>query len=542
MRAQPLDKPCLGSAQIHNVCVWVPFRTVWEPFSDFITDVPHNQPSGTGIIPNVPRLPNTILLNVFILADYSTAYSTEPQVYDFYYNNTYYILKPKGQQALKILESLGYKLVPGAKDPVYFSALPLLCLVKAYLDYYFPQAYAHYGVFATVDGIMQRQITYDLTVTEVNTLLTAIQFVGYNDDFYSAVWDNPSGPNTGVGSVNFSISDLTSPYPYSQGSSAFISNAVVNQFANGTPAVYGEGTNSSGSSSYPWPPRLTQYLDSSLKALSLYVKRHQLSSFTIDRYLTEYGISLDVDKLKRSVFIGDDQFPFEIGDVMSNSDTSADGGASLGAYAGKGIGFSNGKVFDFNVQEFGYLFVLNSIVPDISYTQGIDKNVMCKTKLDFITGEFDGLGPDMVTRSELLVDLHGTNINQDACTAAFGFAPRYYQWKIPYDRLTGSFRYQSINADLNGWFTNRLFDPDLYNSDPNSFVHSMDFVLGEDYTQYDRIFLGYSSDDVTDPFFVVHRDEMTMYAPMRPLYEDCLFDDEDSSTVVSERVGGVKVN
>lgn len=526
MRAQPLDKPCLGSAQIHNVCVWVPFRTVWEPFSDFIVDTPHNQPAGTGIIPYVPRIQNSVLMSLFITSDFSSTV-TGSAAYDFDNGGSHYVLTPFGRQAMKNLESLGYKIIWNSKSEFYFSALPLLSLCKAYMDYYFPQAYAHYGIYATVDGIFQRQVTYNLTSSELFTIFQVIACVGYNDDFYSAVWDNPTGPNSGVGSTSFNIPDFTQ----SSVSSPTAPDAIVQLNFNGTP-IWDVTENG----------YFTQYLDSSLKALTMYVKRHQLSSYAIDRYLMEFGISLDVDKLKRSTFIGDDSFPFQIGDVMSNSDTSADGGASLGAYAGKGVGYSEGKVFDFNVTEFGYLFVLNSIVPDVAYTQGIDRNVLVQSKLDFITGEFDGLSPALVSQAEVLVDTKGSSYNDQLPSRGFGFGPMYYWWKIPYDRMTGSFRYDSQNADLNGWFTNRMFDASQYLSNPSAFIHNLDFVLGLDGFQYDRIFLGSSEDDPTDPFFVVHHDDMTLYAPMRPLYEDCLFDDEDSQKVISERVGGVRQN
>lgn len=523
MRAEPLDKPCLGSAQIHNAAYFVPFRTVWEPFSDFVTDTPHNQPSGTGIIPNVPSISSTNLNNLFTTTSNGLTRIVDSGAFDFSANSKLYVLTPFGRQVLKVLESLGYKLLFGKK--IDYSALPLLSLAKVYLDFYFPKAYAHYGVFAIIDGIFQRHVTYTLSVDELLSIFEVICYVGYNDDFFSSIWDNPSSPNNGVGSINFIIPDVT------QSTFGTASAENVVQDVNGTPIHVSSGQGSSWS----------QYIDSTVKALTKYVKRHQLSSYTIDRYLMEFGISLDADKLRRCVYLGDDSFPFQIGDVMSMAATSE---ASLGAYSGKGIGFSQGHSFDFDVQEFGYLFVINTIIPDVSYVQGIDKNVLCRSKLDFITGEFDGLGPDVVRQYEVLVD--NTNVASsynNASDGIFGFAPRYYFWKIPYNRMTGSFVNHSINTDLNSWSTARLFDPSLYNSDPSSFKHNLDFVIGKDSLQYDRIFLGYSDDDAVDPFFIVHRDEMTLYANMKPLYEDCLFDDdEDTEKRVSVRVGGVNVN
>jgi len=414
------------------------------------------------------------------------------------------------------------------------------------MDWYYPSAYAHYGIFASIDGIMQRQVTYSLTSAELDLCLDLLRYVSYDNDFFASCWDNPTGPNANTGSTNFVLSDPTpTTSGFFPGNGGNYYQPIVQQ-SNGTPIVSGF-TDSSMALRHDLVG-YSQWLDSSLKALTQYVKRHQLAGArALDRYLLQYGVSLDADKLKRCVYLGEDSFPFEIGDVMSTADTSTSGGAgaSLGAYAGKGIAYSAGGSFDFDsAGEYGYLFVFETIIPDVAYVQGWDRNTMCKYKLDFLNGEFDALGPDAVCQAEVLLSKGGdvNGYNPGIGDRIFGYAPRYYYLKIGQDRMTGDFACDSVNADLAGWSTIRQFDPNNYASGTGWLKHDFSFVQGGDALQYDRMFLAYPDVDAPDPFKIVHHSFLDMYAPMKPLYDDCLFDDLEDHQKVTSDPNGVKMN
>lgn len=538
-RADVLDRPCLGSAQFHNRAFWVPFRTVWEPWSDFITDTPHNQPSGTSLIPNTPVIPWSVFVSTFTGHSGKYASITTGTVYDFQVGSTKYVFTSVGRHAYKILRSLGYGIIwDYDKDSDYPSVLPLLCACKVFIDWYYPSAYAHYGIYASLDGILQRQVTYSLTSVELDLCLDLLRYVSYDNDFFASCWDNPTGPNSNTGSTNFQLVDPTLT-PNSG------LNPIVIQDNNGTPWSSNDNPNPTNQF---FSVRWDQWIDSSIKALTQYVKRHQLAGArALDRYLLQYGVSLDADKLKRCVYLGEDSFPFEIGDVMSTADTSGAGGsgASLGAYAGKGIAYSAGGSFDFDsAGEYGFLFVFETIIPDVAYVQGWDRNVMCKYKLDFLNGEFDALGPDAVCQAEILLSKGGdvNGYNPGIADRIFGYAPRYYYLKIGQDRMSGDFACDSVNADLAGWSTVRLFDPNNYASGTGWLKHDFAFVQGGDALQYDRMFLAYPEVDSPDPFKIVHHSFLDMYAPMKPLYDDCLFDDLDDHQKVTSDPNGVKMN
>ena len=123
IRTIALKKPLLSSVHVHNTSFFVPFRTVWEPFSDFITDTPHNQPAGTGIISNVPIISNTVVWSLFSQSAYSSV--TTGNTFDFIYNgSTKYVFTPFGRWAYSLMVQLGYKPNPVTKTSPTDSALP----------------------------------------------------------------------------------------------------------------------------------------------------------------------------------------------------------------------------------------------------------------------------------------------------------------------------------------------------------------------------------------------------------------------------------
>lgn len=535
VRTSPLDKPFYGDVKMHNRAFFVPYRVCWEPFEDFRNDVPHNQPDGTSIIPRVPGFTAASLLQALTsrnAEDWFGYVVPVGQNCDILASTGQpFVFNTRGRAAVSFIESLGYKVF-NTKTLFRYSALNLLAAAKVYLDWYYPNQYAHYGVYASIDGIMQRQVTYDLTPEEIRLILDAVLFVCYDSDFFTSLWDNPTAPSDNVGSDDFVIHDVTG-----RGLDGTI---MVDQIANGTPELVSRTGEFTG---------VTQYNIESLRALTSYVKRHQLSgSLSLNRALSQYGVMLDAEKLRRCYYLGSDDFELHVGDVTSTAETE---GASLGSYAGKAIA-SSAKDFEMHSDEDGVFLVISTIIPRPLYWQGIDKNVINQYKLDFHNPEFDALSVDVVRQAEVFVQ-RGTNQseiddNDYLLSGFFGFASRYYSHKIGYDRVTGDFTFSTVNSDLLGWFLSREIH---LPTSLSNFKHNFDFVRGLDAGQYNNVFLlpqgdewpdAVGTDIAPDPFFVVHRDNVQLLSPMRHLYDDVVFDDEKSSKSVIQDPNGVKLN
>ena len=407
-RLNPMPVPTFGRAKINNRAFFVPFRTIFPGWNDFITDAQHTFASGnTAVIDRVPYVKNSDLVEFIagIQGDNSTVYSevvgdednADIVLRDVYLDDVYEIrmkLTAAGRQAMKVLESLGYKIIWDYTDESVYSALPILAMAKVYVDWYFPSAYVGTGgLINRVESLFFRDVLDNdtgefsggvVTQYDLNDIFDLIlKGVNYDSDYFVSAWDNPVAPN------NNTYSGITMTDPTTNLGATIVNDA---DGSLGTPTTSGT---------------LSQWLIDGLKSLTDYMKRHQLvGARALDRYLARFGVNLSAEKLRRSVYLGSGYENIQFGDVMSTADTD---GASLGNYAGKGIGYGTAN-FDYETDEYGIMIIISSIVPKAGYYQGINRNVMHLGKLDYWTPEFDNLGTQAISKSELFVPF-GTTSN-----------------------------------------------------------------------------------------------------------------------------------
>lgn len=534
-RLNPMPVPTFGRAKINNRAFFVPFRTIFPGWNDFITDSRHTYADGViTTITSVPVVRNSDLAN-YIAGQSAPVKDQVKDAYDFEfyrYNSaedsstvTKYKLTAKGRQELKVLESLGYKVVFSNVGDTVYSALPLLAMAKVYCDWYYPSQYIGVsGAVNAVEAIFNRDLsTFGiLEYADIQNIFNLISSgVCYDSDYFVSAFDNPTGPN----SDSYSSFTLKDPQNLGQVKVAGGSSSTSTPFVDS-----GVGSNST---------KLTQWLDDALKSLTDYMKRHQLvGARALDRYLARFGVNLPAEKLRRSVYLGSGYENIQFGDVMSTSDTE---GAALGNYAGKGIGYGTSN-FDYETDEYGMMIIISSIVPKAGYYQGINRNNLHLSKLDFWTPEFDNLGCQAISKSELYVPFHdmgniamADSSTQDLVQGVFGWTPRYAEYKIGRDMLTGDFRYGSVNVGSDAWHTMREVNYDKV----VDIVHNPAFVSGADADQYSRIF--YNTDaDASDKFNVIYHFEIASWSPMKALYDTYEFDQEGPKVV--EDANGVKMN
>lgn len=566
-RLAPMAVPTFGRGNINMRAFFVPYRTIFPGWNDFINDVSHmpfNQQSGVAsLISSVPTVSNNALRNLFVtdsgaqynITNLCTVSATEPNTYDFSYavydsqgvlqSTSYVTLTPKGRRVMKIIESLGYKIIWRSNTNPVWSALPILAYAKVYCDWYWPQMYPE--ATSGIENLFKQDSTTTLALssTQLFAILSLADRVCYDSDYFTAAWDNPVAPNNGSFS-NIEVVDVTN------GASSSNSNSIDNtSWSNGTPAIY-RTSNAVGP--------LTQYAIDALKSLTDYMKRHQIAGAkALDRFFARFGIVLSAEKLNRSVYIGSKLVPLQIGDVTSNTDTTGItntndpyGYDRLGSFAGRGVGYGQGN-FDFDSDEYGMFLICSSVVPSVGYYQGIDRAIMHKNKLDFWTPEFDQLGTQAIATAELNVPKDGQyNGSIDLSQRVFGFTPRYAEYKIAKDKVTGDYRYDTMNQSLmtnNGWHFMREF-PDKLSEQNNStdfqigwLAHSSQFVQGTDSNQFNRIFQSYSiNENEADHFSVIYHFDVGMTAPMAKLWDTYEFDESDRGKEVTMDVNGVKMN
>ena len=230
-RMNPLPVPTFGRAMMKNRAYFVPYRTIFRGWNDFITDAPHTNSAeikGTALLQKVPVVKNSTIITAFLMAgwtmygqqmpgivDASASDPSNPNIptYDLVYrgasSNVYKKFTSAGRVANKVLESLGYKVNWNVNDETEFSALPLLALAKVYTDWYFPSAYTNSTDFNNLLLMCNSDTAapYELTYTDVRTILMQCLFVCYDSDYFTSAWDNPTCPGANKVS-NYKITNL----------------------------------------------------------------------------------------------------------------------------------------------------------------------------------------------------------------------------------------------------------------------------------------------------------------------------------------------
>lgn len=572
-RANAMPVPSFGRANLKLSAMFVPMRTIFAGWNDFITDSYHIGSGGIDDADSVPSVVHSFnineLLRAFINAGlysesvdmsdsdsvlaamvsesftFNPVPSTSNPVPDFLVSdgnsNVPYFLTNRGRQALKIVESLGYKVYFGFDNKTqYYSALPLLAAARCYLDWYVPAQYAHSDDYDFLLSLCRYDVlggSLSLNATDIFRILSYILYVSYDSDYFVSAFDSPVGPFFGNYS-NFVVRDSTivdsNNQPYAFGS------FVDNDGFGGTPKAQFVSTFDG----------FSQFTVDSLKALTDYVNRNRLAgSKAYQRYLARFGKSLPSDKLNQSIYLGTSLQPLQIGDVTSQSDTD---GANLGAFAGRGLIYGNNH-FEYETDEYGFFMVFASIVPSVGYPQGVNRVNMHRFKTDFFTPEFElKLGVQAVSASELYMPSVVSFTDRDwsdIFEKVFGFLPRYAELKTGRDYVTGNFRLNSLNGvygdenvvfnAANSWYLMRMFSDEDFPAGAEDVVHSLQFVRGLDANQYKRIFYNVAA-DAPDNFTIIYNFECVSYAPMHSLFDTYDFDDKGKPVTLD--VNGVKVN
>lgn len=548
-RLQPLLVPTFGDAYIHSRAFFVPYRTVFPHWNAFITDTKNDD---GGVVSSVPYIKNSILRQLILMnseavdqaVDGNNSFDIVPVLNLSSNPGTYipkgYNLTPFGARILKQLYSLGYAIDFNERNPeTYHSALNLLAFFRVYMDWYYPSVYSTDWEASRIVALLTlRTGDYDNHFTALNLeyCFKEVDKVFYDNDYFTSAWDDPVAPVQRVLSSNalqaYGIKDPTTPENYE----------TITVLSNGTPVA---NTTVAGG--------MTQFTDTALKSLTDYMKRHQIAgSRVVDRYLSRFGVVLDSAILDRSIYLGGNSDTLTFSSVTSTADTD---GANLGDYAGQGLGRNTNKI-TFKSDEYGIVLFLTSIVPRTSYYQGANRSTMHLTKFDFWTPEFDNLGVQALAKRELFVPLDarqqydhswqwaggiGNPPVVDYGSAVFGFNPRYAEYKVGHDMITGDFRLNSRNfsGGNNAWTLFRDVSH-IFNRGVNATVHDQNFTSGSDSDQYKRIFHVDTPD--ADYFNVVHYFNVDSKFPGKPLYDTYEFTDEDKAQKVEVDVNGAKAN
>lgn len=173
----------------------------------------------------------------------------------------------------------------------------------------------------------------------------------------------------------------------------------------------------------------------------------------------EFGIKPRDSRIQRPEYLGGGSGTLQISEVLQTAEGSNTG---VGTMRGHGVAGLSQRPIKFRSPEHGLIIGLLSIRPKPVYTQGVNREFLKKSRLDFFTPELANIGMQEVLQRELFVSADNAN-------TVFGYSDRYQEYRYNMPKVTGEFR-----TTLNFWNMARTFSsPPVINS---SFIdmHSSD--------------------------------------------------------------------
>lgn len=518
----PIAHNAFATGRFNFKAIFVPYKLVWRPWYSFDQQTEFVSNGATSTPGRYPYVTHGTLSAQF-LSLYGTTSGASTTVYDIILaqtgtNGTPYLVNDAGRRILRILGALGCMPSFIEKDDNSLNILPIMCYLKAFADYYFPNNYVGNNAWLKLVKWFDRDTIAFTAATDSQQLLEALEVASvnfYENSIFDLAWDNPASPNTYTTTPGVTIHDVTS-----EESSVTADTYVANDFSlNGTPVVATDNDSIAG---------FTQFIINALKSLSMWVKRHQLAGARLlDRFLVSRGINLGNDSARISYLLGQRNIEIEVSGVENTTDTN------LGELAGRGIASSGNSPLSFTCKpdDDGIFLVLVSPLPDANFPVLLDGFACRKDYLDNYTAEYDKLGSAAVPSRVVAQTLNG-NINTSLQTSVWGFLSQYWDDVQERPRLLGDFILKSRGAEeLSAYHTFRLFNP-LTNNFPS--YHSYEFQRMTDKDQFQRLFYSANQDNLM-LFLRWYGDQYKEKLPLGDSYE---WDDDEMNRKVNLVVGG----
>lgn len=369
-------------------------------------------------------------------ADYIIYSNDEQYIYCFRFTNA-------ARRLRSILVGLGYTYDLDVTDKL--DATPLLAFYKAYYDTYAPSresSWTQTACFRLVNFIYDYNapsiaLLFEDSLTSIYTdsiRKTAFQFL---DDLLNCWYVEPlnyvSAHRLHTGS-NFAA-EAYNPDQLDS-SDTFVPAVEYDSAENSLPA----------NSAFVNAISIRQLLK-----LSRFITKDSVIGQKVSTWLkAHFGANVDNSIFKDATNIATTRVNCSINDVFSTSDTlSESGGETLGAYAGKGLGFDNSG-FDFTAPSFGYVICLSCIVPDANFFQGYDPTLCAVSPDQRPNADLDAFGYE-ATPLASIAPLNDVSLSQRAVklsNKSFGFVPRYSSFKTRKDIINGD---MSRRGSINGF-------------------------------------------------------------------------------------------
>lgn len=455
-RTQTLNTAAFARMKQYYHFFFVSYASLWRGWDSFISQRQNDISSYTNDSKFVPTF-DLKLLKKQIREDLNGFGSsfTEDAMNDISDGHLDDCGLPKYAGASKLLDLLGYGPARRSskvfgdgdmKDNIFVNAFPILAYNKVYFDYYSDPYYEDPIVqLYNVDDIQASSMDLSRIPMERVYDMCEIRHRNFKKDYFTGVL-----PDTQFGAVStvgltpsvLSLSTENGTYPvkpmYVGGGDPSKMQLLVERQSGLESATLANGVSVLDLRK---AQALQRWKETTLRA----------GRRTHDQALAHFGVAPKDYRANHAQYIGGFDENINIGEVVSNADTST---GKLGEVAGKGISATNGQNVSFDVSEFGVVMCMYSCIPEADYNaRGLKRNLTFAQPFDYFTPEYENLGLEAVYSYEL-----AQRSQVDFSADVLGYAPRYSYYKTSYDEVHGEFM---TGGSLSAWVTPRvLYTPD----------------------------------------------------------------------------------
>lgn len=485
-RLAPMFLPNLGTINMKVHAFYVPFRLVWNHFENFVNGLPSWNSSGAQVFKNVPLINDKTLTDLFvsypenaISLGTSVGSSQTPDFSVPTSNNNefeHYQFTARGKQIYHMLISLGYNFTFTNNNQNWssamnneYSALPLMCWFKVFLDYYIPSqlqpsSYIHY-LFNWIHERTNSQLAQPLEGSRFAQFINEI-FSYYQNNYFTSAWMTPNAPVTGLNNIGSSSTDrvvLNSISSQSTVGSTDSMNSILNPVGQDNNGVFSV-TRSNNINTQPYSSNLSSDGISLMQKFARYIKRSNFAgSRSVERLLARFGVHADDFQVGMCKYLGSDTIQLQKSDVTVTGSSQ-----EAGDYAGKGFFSGDGhRLFKCVADYSGMIIVTASLEVPSNFIDGVRRRNIHIKPLDFYTPELDGglmqaisgqelFGRHFFLNSQYQADLASSKLLRDDI---FGYTPRYSEYKFALDDVTGDFALPRFSQNIDGFvLPRRIFD------------------------------------------------------------------------------------
>lgn len=225
-------------------------------------------------------------------------------------------------------------------------------------------------------------------------------------------------------------------------------------------------------------------------ALQRFAERSLLWGNRYEEFIQrEFGIKPRDSRIQRPEYLGGSKSALQITEVFQTAEGTDTG---VGTMRGAGVATPRQRSIRFTCPEHGIIIGFMSIRPVPVYTQGIHREWLKRSRLDFFLPELANIGMQEVYQQEL----YATKDNKDV---VFGYSDRYQEYRYRAPKVTGEFRTPVYNS----WNMARFFD-----SPP--FINSTFIDMASSVRSFKRPF----ADRNANSYLVMLRNNVQAYRPI----------------------------